>query len=255
MMPLKYYIEPMFVDRLDIMGTDGTMRNMTTNLHFLSQLFRKIMKGFSPTVVICGNQRIGKSFVALWLCMFHMTMMGKKFNPEDLTFYEPIKAIENLDNKSRESVLVDEASDVLDPREWFDQTHIALKSMINTQAYKNMLYVFVSPFIIDIDKAISKHFDFLIRVDDRGKFKTFRFLKKFDELNPNKVVKKLFLDDVDIRKAEVPRKIWIRYEKHSFIEKDKIRKRRIEKAMGKDKEKEIPSDPIVRLKKKINKRL
>lgn len=254
-MTLKYYIEPTFLDKVEIMGTDGKMRTVSTDLHFLSQLFRKIKKGFSPTVGICGNQRIGKSFVALWLCRFMMQMMGKEFNPEELTFYEPIKAIENLDNRSREALFVDEASDVLDPREWYDQTHLALKSMINTQANKNMLYVFVSPFIIDIDKAISKHFDFLIRVDDRGKFKTFRFLKKFDELNPNKVIRKIFLDDCDIRKAEVPKRIWDRYEKYSFEEKDNIRNRRIEKVKMKGKNKNIPDDPILRLKKLINKRL
>lgn len=246
-MPIIRYEQPKLEEKISFKSHDGTKRTIITDMYFLYQLFTKIKKGYSPTVAICGNQRIGKSFVGLWLCYSYMKVMGKKFKPETNTFYEPIKAIEHLEDKTKEAYLIDEAGDVLDAREWQKQTHQALKSIINTQAYKTMLYVFISPFIIDIDKAFRKHFDFMIRVDDRGTFKTFRFIKKYDELNSNKVIFRRFLDDVKINLKNVPAKLWIEYKEFSISEKEKIRKKRVQKAKSNDDDK----DPIKRLAKML----
>lgn len=243
-MPITQLIEKPYIDEISFMGQDEVKRTIITNLYFISQVFRKLKKGYSPTIGICGNQRVGKSFIALWICHTMCCLFGKKFDVENNTFYEPIKAIKDLEHKSREPLLIDEASDVLDVREWYEQTHQALKSIINTQAYKTMLYIFISPFIADIDKSFTKHFDFLIRVDDRGRYKTFRFVKRYDEINIKKVVYRRFLDDCTITMKEVPTVLWDRYINFSIKEKEKIRKKRLGRLTKKE---DKFDDPIRRL--------
>lgn len=229
-MPMLEQEEDRFLGSISFIGEDGVKRTIETDQYFLYNLFIRLKKGFSPTVAICGSQRIGKSMIGVWLCYIMMKLLGKEYDPTKNTFYEPIKAIEDLGYKEKEPLMIDEAGDVLDAREWYEQTHQALKSIINTQAYKTMLYIFISPFIIDIDKTFRKHFDFLIRVDDKGKYKAFRFVKKYDELNQNKVVYKRFLDDVRVKLSDLPDGIWDRYMLYSISEKEKIRKARIKRA-------------------------
>ena len=236
-MPVMFQQQKQYIGQLKFVGVDGKSRTITTDQYFIYKLFKKIKEGFSPTIAICGSQRIGKSFVGNWLCYTMMCVMGKIYDPTKSTFYEPVKAIEDLGEKEKEPLLIDEAGDVLDAREWYEQTHQALKSIINTQAYKTMMYIFISPFVIDIDKTFRKHFDFLIRCDNKGRYKTFIFVKKYDELNPNKVVYKSFLDDVAIKINSLPHDIWQRYLAYSVSEKEKIRKARAKKARGKDKSK------------------
>ena len=242
-MPMSFYKEEPMFKEITFTGIDKKTRTLRTNQYFLAQMFAKIKNGYSVTIAICGNQRVGKSMIGLWLCYLFSTMMGKKFNPRTNTFYEPIAAIENLEKKDKEALLIDESADLLDLREWYDQTHQALKSIINTQGYKTLVYVFIAPFISDIDKAFTKHFDFLIRVDARGHYKTFRFMKRFDELNPARVVSKIFLDDCLINMKQLPKKIWKDYEEFSIEEKEKIRQKRVNKIRRKTIE-----DPIGRLK-------
>jgi len=230
---------------IEMRNENKEMRKMITNSFFIYQLFRKIQNGFSPLIVICGSQRIGKSFIALWLCNLLAEMTGKPFNMRKNTFYEPLEAIEKLEEKSKEAIFIDEASDIMDAREWYDQTHHALRSMINTQAYKTLMYIFVSPFVVDIDKSVRKHFDFKIRVDARGRFKCFKYIKKYGQEEIKKVTEQIFLDDMGIKLSDLPTQKWEDYLNFSIKEKEKIRKRRYLKGKG------VKKSPISRLLKNL----
>lgn len=221
-------------------------KELKTNMYFLYQIFERIKKGYSPIVAICGRQRIGKSFVGVWLCYTFMRLMNEIYDPTQYTFYDPIDAIENLEHLSKKPLLIDEASSILDNREWFAKTHTALKEIINTQGYKSMLYVFITPFLIDVDKAFIKHFDFLIRVHQKGFFKAFRYHKRYDALRTERAIIPIFLDDVRIPMSAVPSDIWEKYNKFSIEQKELLRKRRIEKLKQKEKIKKIKkSDDII----------
>lgn len=211
---------------IDINGIDNKKRFIETDSYLLKHVVNKLKNGFSPCIIICGSQRIGKSFIGVWICYLISKLFGKEFIPEENTFYEPLKAIRKIDKVTKECFLIDEAGDILDAREWYKQTHQALRSIINTQAYKTMLYIFVSPFVVDIDKSLRKHFDFLIRVDSRGRFKTFRYVKKYDEHNSNYVIRRRFLDDMGITMGLIPQPLWNKYQAFSIREKEKIRSKR-----------------------------
>lgn len=229
------------------MGIDGKMRETTTNLLFLYKLIRHLKKGFSPIIGICGSQRIGKSFVGVWLSYKLMELMGKQYTPIDHTFYEPVKAIENLEGRRQDPLMIDEAGDILNRREWYAQTHIALSNIINTQAYKGMIYIFISPFISDIDKTFTKHFYFLLRVDDFGRFKAFQYKKKYDAREEKKAVKRIFLDDVYVTMNDLPSGLWERYLAYSIQQKEMLRK----KCLKRYYQKEEDFSPLTLLKKSL----
>ena len=122
-MPLMLQQSSPYIGQISFIGDDGVERTITTNQYFIYKLFKKIKDGFSPTIAICGSQRIGKSFVGNWLCYTMMCVLGKEYDPTKSTFYEPVKAIVDLGHKEKEPLLIDEAGDVLDAREWYEQTY------------------------------------------------------------------------------------------------------------------------------------
>lgn len=197
-----------------------------TPLIFIYQILFKLNKGYSPIIGICGAQRGGKSFVALWITKLIYDISEKKLDLKKVIFYEPEEAIKNLADKEREVEWIDEP-DAIDYQEWYLGAHKAIRSMINTQGYKNNLYIIISPFIAQIDKSLRIHCDYLIRVTQRGEFKVWKYVKKYDAEDMKKTTEKAFLDVVKIKMSDIPKELWDEYEKFSFAEKERIRQKRM----------------------------
>ncbi len=216
-MRLMQYQRPEFRSQIKFKKT------IDTNQIFLHKLFTRLKNGYSQLVIICGQQRIGKSFIAIWLAYLYMIIQNKPFDPKNHTFYDPIKSIEGLGGIDKEPLVVDEAGSLLTKREWYKKTHTALDRMIQTQGYKTMLFIFVSPFTSDIDKTFQKHFDFQLRVDGRGRYKAFQIFKKYDEFRQEKSTRRMFLDDVRLKITDIPKKIWDDYMEFSIKQKENMR--------------------------------
>lgn len=199
-------------------------KTLVTDLYYMAKIFKKIKGGYSPIIAICGQQRIGKSLIGVWLCYTFMSMMEKEYKPTERTFYDPLKAIIKLGGDNKVPLLIDEAGDILHKREYYEKIHQSLNKIIQTQAYKTILYVFISPFISDIDKSFIKHFDFIIRVDERGRYKAFEIIKKYDKTEDRKAIKIRFMDDVFIRMGDIPKHIWEEYKEYSIAQKEMMRK-------------------------------
>lgn len=221
-------------------------KKIKTTSSFIYQLFKKLNNGYSPIVGICGVQRGGKSFVGVWLTYLLYKIRGLEYNFEKLTFYEPDKAMESLEEKNRDAMLIDEASDVIDYQEWYKQTHRALRSMVNTQAYKNNLYVFIAPFLVQINKSIRIHCDFEVRVTKRGVFKVWKIIKRYDADHIKNATYRLFLDDMSIKMSDVPKELWKQYKEFSYKKKEEIAQRRLE---NRDKKTKNKRDELIRLSK------
>ena len=207
---------------------DGNGKKKTYNAvsHFEAQLLKKVKNGFSPIILICGERRIGKSLLALFVAWKYCLFVSKEFDFRKHTFYDSIRAIKELKNMDHEPMLIDEAADILDPMEWFTKTQRALKSMINTQAYKGMVFIFISPFYVDVAAHIRRHFDFCLYVTARGRFKAYRYVKKFNATETKKCVLSYFLDDLGIRMSDLPKNLYEDYKTYSDGEKEKIREKR-----------------------------
>jgi hypothetical protein len=229
-------------------------RTLQTDVYYLAKMFTKVKQGYSPIIGICGKQRIGKSVIGVWLSYMFMQMFGKEYDPTEYTFYDPIKAISNLENKDRIPLLIDEAGGILHRREYYEKIHQSLNKIIQTQGYKTIMYIFVSPFISDIDKSFTKHFDFILRVDARGHYKAFEVVKKYDQSDNNKATYTRFMDDVRLNLSDLPNDIWEIYQEFSINEKEKMRKEIELKEQAhyitKKKKEEHLTDPLKMLAKK-----
>lgn len=209
-------------------------RTLHTNQYFIHYLFSLIKRGYSPMVIICGKQRIGKSFIAVWLSYLMMKLLDKEYDPIKHTFYDPIKSTESLERQDKIPLMIDEAGSILARREWQRKTHAVIDTAVQTAGYKSILWLFVTPFTSDVDKLFLKHFDFQVRVDNRGFYKAFRIVKKYDAFKPEDSMKRKFLDQISIPIKSLPKDIWIRYRKYSKEEKDKMRKEKVKEIKNKD---------------------
>lgn len=210
-------------------------KTLHTNQYFISKLFSQIQKGYSPIVIICGKQRVGKSFIGVWLCMLMMSLYNKRYDPTMHTFYDPIKSTESIDSLNKVPLMIDEAGSILSKREWYSKTHAVLDTAVQTAGYKSLLWIFISPFTSDIDKLFVKHFDFQLKVVDRGHYKAFQINKRYDQFTNEKAISRLFLDDVRLNLKDVDNAIWQRYLKYSKTEKKKMRILKIKKVLAKTK--------------------
>jgi len=201
-------------------------KKVRTPLIFIKQLFTKLDRGYSPIIGICGSQRIGKSFIGLWLTYLIYQITGKELDLKKVIFYEPEEAIKNLESKEKDVEWIDEP-DAIDYQEWYLKAHKAIRSMINTQGYKNNLYIIISPFIAQIDKSLRIHQDFLIKVTRRGNFKVWKYEKKYDAEEMKHTTKKVFLDYCNIKMDIIPKELWKEYKEFSRKEKERIRRKRM----------------------------
>jgi hypothetical protein len=208
--------------------------HIDTPLLFLFRIMQAMRAGYSPIIIICGRQRSGKSFIALWLALIIYKLNGKDLKLENIIFYDPDEAIRKLEFKDKDVEWIDEP-DPIDYQEWQQKTHRAIRSMVNTQGYKNNLYIIVTPFKGQIDKSIRVHADFTIRTVARGHFKAFQEIKKYDANDLKDATHSEFMDDVSIRKNAIPKEIWAEYEIYSKKAKEKIRIQRLNREPAKEK--------------------
>lgn len=194
-----------------------------TNLDTVGIPIMRMRAGYSPIILICGGQRIGKSFVAVWLAniianFFH----NKNFEPKKNTFYDPLESIKRIGEVQRNVILIDEAGSVLNKQEWYDRVVKALDRIIQTQGYLCNCYILVSPFGSDIAKTFRKHFDFQIFVRRKGIFVFRKLPKKYADMT-DAPIKPFRLEQVVIKHNDIPEKVWCEYESFSFKQKENLR--------------------------------
>ena len=219
----------------NIKKSNGEM--LHTDIMLLGKLIYLMKRGFSPLIMVVGSQRMGKSFVALWLALqilkfFHA---GQKFDVKRNTFYDPIDAVKRLNILKREPLIIDEAGNYLMAKEWYSKINIALEKIIMTQGYLTNCYIMISPFSSDIAKAFRKHFDFLIHVRKRGVAIVKQIPKRYDDLT-GKVPVPYTVERIKVSKKAIPQNVWRQYEEYSFMKKEEIRKNVViqEKFLKKD---------------------
>lgn len=196
---------------------------LETDIILLGKTYNMMLKGFSPIILICGPQRMGKSFVGVWLSMrilkfFHPTFT---FDPEKYTFYDPVDSVYAIENHEREPFIIDEAGALFHKQEWYKRVTLALDKIIQTQGYLCNMYIFISPFGSDIAKAFRKHFDFILKVRRRGIVTVKRVPKKYDDLS-DKPPKAYMVEQIKLRMGDIPPAVWSRYEKYSIQQKKEL---------------------------------
>lgn len=210
-------------------------RVFKTNLHFMAHIVKDLRAGFSPIILVVGRQRSGKSFVTIMVCWWLSEVFNQPLVIKDILYYEPDKAVENLNEAARyRPRVLDEAAINLHRRDWQKKSHSAFSKVIISQGVRNDFRLIIlletakhfpfflcTPFKADIDTSLLRHCDYMIHVIRRGKFMAFKFVKHHDR-DDGKDNHKLFLDQVFYNKKDLPAKLWAEYEVFSRAEKDRI---------------------------------
>ena len=205
----------------NIKGPYGTLH---TDIILLGRILYAIKKGFSPIILVVGSQRIGKSFVAVWIGFRIMRFFHRErqFDIKRNTFYDPLQAIQRLEDLNMEPVIIDEAGAMLNKSEWYQKISIALDKIIQTMGFLSNTYIFVSPFGADVAKSFRKHFDYIVYVRRRGAIVVKEVPKKYDDLS-GKMPKPFRIEQIRLHMNCVPKKLWAEYEEFSIGKKREMR--------------------------------
>lgn len=212
------YVKP-YSQEIDFNG-----HHIRTNAHYIYHITKMLSNGYSALILICGQQRVGKSKLGLWHALLFNKLFDKDLDFYKTAFYNPEDIIGNIEHRS--CTMVDEAGDLFNRREFYKKSHRALQGVLQTAQNKNFVFIMISPFLSDLDVSIAKHFSFLIRVDARGCFKVFKLVKKFDAPQVKDANRSMFLDNCFLSNYAVPDNIWAQYEKYSFAQKERIREQK-----------------------------
>lgn len=196
---------------------------LRTDIIIIGDCLRKMQKGYSPIILICGKQRIGKSFVGMWLAwrtlkFFHPE---KEFEPKRYSFYDPLESIYAIEDRQMEPLLIDEAGALFNKQEWYNRVTLALDKIIQTQGFLCNMYIFISPFGSDIAKTFRKHFDFIVYVRRRGVLVVKKIPKRYDDLT-DRVPRPYRVEQIKLYKNVMPREVWASYEKYSMKKKKEL---------------------------------
>ena len=202
----------------------GNLRTFNAVSNFEFQLYKKIKNGYSPIIMICGEQRIGKSAYALSLCNnFSNFMYEEDFNFKKYSFYDTERVLVEMGDMVKRVILIDEGGESMDYLDWYEKIAKAMRSMINTQAFRGNVYVIINPFVVEILKNIRKHFNFKCYVIDRGQVKIWKYIKKHHAEKQEKASYPIFLDSITFKLSDIPKGMFEGYKEFSESEKEKIR--------------------------------
>lgn len=144
---------------------------------FLNRVTNRLNKGYSPIIVITGQERAGKSELAE-LILYHLhnttnVLKGEidRESIKDHLTYDVLEFIEFIQENRRTGIIVDEAGSLLKATKHNTDYNEAADEVIQTMGYKNNVYIFISPQYTRLDKKIRTKADIVLEVIGRGKVK------------------------------------------------------------------------------------
>lgn len=144
---------------------------------FLNRVANRLNKGYSPIIVISGEERSGKSELAQLILHYLHNKSGvlkgdidKESIKEHLT-YDVLEFIEFIQSNKRTGIIVDEAGSLLKATRHQSHYNEAADEVIQTMGFKNNLYIFITPQFTRLDKKIRSKADIVLEVIGRGKVK------------------------------------------------------------------------------------
>ena len=157
---------------------------------FLNAIINRLNEGFAPIIVICGQERIGKSTMAVdiaWKlteCNAVSTDLDKE-RIKELLAYEPETFLEIITEEDRQPILIDEAGVVAGSKDFQTVENRIINKVIQTMGYKQNVYIFILPDFMALDKKIRNKVDIKIELYDRGKAKVTGINTNFGKMRTN----------------------------------------------------------------------
>jgi len=170
-------------------------------------------KGYSPIIVFTGEMRCGKTTKAfMTACWLSWLIWGKRWNWEDQVITSLKQFVKKIDTKKEEIIFLDEVQGFLNAKEWYSQKNIIFNKIMQSQAYKHMIFILVLPYARGMAKDHRRLIHILFWVKNRKVMYPVLFKKKFWQLEETpstyfffpiiplnykrKIVKKCFSDEL-----------------------------------------------------------
>lgn len=205
-----------------VMEHIGTIKNKNEILNFrkrivlmesdtLPSIMGDIQEGYSPILLVCGRQRIGKTrFGATLANIFSIFLYYEWFDHKKGFYLQPRRLLQELGNYM--IYLLDEAGSSgsgLNKRQWFSELAILYDYILQTQGNLINIYIFILPFASDLTTDIRKYIDYLFAGKKRGNFKVYKIYKREDQLVKNlKAFKQVWIENLTFKKSDLPEWIW-----------------------------------------------
>lgn len=130
---------------------DSRLHKDNANL-FLDLVKMRQEKNMDSVIVVVGERRSGKSYGAITIAEKLSKMMGKKFIVATNMFFEPIEFLKRFNQIEKEVIILDEASESIDSRQWYDIANKIFNSLIMREGFKNNVIIMTFPVLSDLDK-------------------------------------------------------------------------------------------------------
>jgi len=151
--------------------------NIPKSLQKIVTLYKK---GYSPILVFTGEMRCGKTtkafLIAQWLSWL---IWGKKWDWQDGVITNIKQFVTKLDSKSEEIIFLDEVQGFLGAKEWYSPRNIIFNKIIQSQAYKHMIFILVLPYALGMAKDHRRVIHMLFWVKNRQIVYPVLWRKKF----------------------------------------------------------------------------
>lgn len=119
-------------------------------------------------IIIVGERRSGKSFSAIKLAEKICERNGKKFDVRTNLFFEPIDFLKRFNEIEDDVIILDEASEHIDRRSWWDIQNKIFSSLITREGFRRNVVILTFPVLSDLDKRairLSSHLVTMFGID------------------------------------------------------------------------------------------
>jgi len=137
-------------------------------------------KGYSPILVFTGEMRCGKTtkafLIANWLSWI---IWGKPWDWKDGVITNIKQFVRKIDSSKEEIMFLDEVQGFLGAKEWYSPRNIIFNKIIQSQAYKHMIFILVLPYALGMAKDHRRVIHMLLWVKNRSMIYPVLWRKKF----------------------------------------------------------------------------
>jgi len=174
---------------------------------------KKHKAGKSPIILITGELGNGKTMAAIGLAdLLNVKINGEKWSMDNI-FHNVKKFVGKMYSAKNEILVFDEAGITLSSGEWWSKFNKAFYKIIQTQRFKNNIYIIVLPVAMSLAKDHRRMIDFKIQMVKKRVGKCWLVKKEWAKLSGDEI-----------------KSIWLGYLVFPVIEKGVVKEyKRVEK--------------------------
>lgn len=198
----------------------------------LPAIISDVQNGYSPIIVICGQQQKGKTRLAVTLANILSVFLYYKWFEKKYFKFQPEDILKEMTDEGYQIFVLDESGASgtgINKNEWFSKVNKLVDYIFQTQAFLKNIYILTLPFLSDLTKDVRKYVDYILsakkllkrRKKKDKKTKKFRTVsgysefwfykvhKKYDQMEKDiKSFWKVWIEKLIIRENHVPSRIW-----------------------------------------------